>query len=170
LDELPRYSIIAGYFQYFKPEGSLIDVGCGEGILQEKLGPYSYSKYVGVDISEAAINQAVLRNDEKTAFVCNNALNYISTERFDAIVFNEILYYCDEPLEVVEKYKQYLKADGIIITSLYLSSDRAASIWKRLKANYSSLDEVKAANKLKTWVFNVFVDPNAIAQQQRALH
>lgn len=164
LDELPRYSIIAGYFRYFKSGGSLLDVGCGEGILQEKLGPCYYSKYVGIDVSEAAIDQAALRNDDKTVFVCDNALNYTSTERFDAIVFNEILYYFDEPLQVLEKYKQYLKDDGIIITSLYLNSERATSIWKRLKTIYFSLDEVKAANKSKTWVFNVFVDSTAIAQ------
>lgn len=164
LEELPRYSIIAGYFRYFKPGGSLLDVGCGEGILQKKLGPCGYSKYVGIDISEAAIDQAALQNDEKTIFVCINALNYTPQERFDAIVFNEILYYFDEPLQMVEKYKQCLNEEGIIITSMYLNSDRATAIWKRLKVIYSSLDEVKVTNRSKNWVFNVFADPNAIAQ------
>src|SRR6266487_5146131 len=35
--EVSRYSVIMGYIQYFKPTGSILDIGCGEGILQERL-------------------------------------------------------------------------------------------------------------------------------------
>jgi len=158
LEELPRYSIVAGYFQHFKPGGALLDVGCGEGILLERLGQLGYSKYVGIDISETAIRQASKRKDEKTLFVCDNVLNYIPTELFDAIVFNETLYYFDNPFQVVEKYKHYLKHHGIMITCMYVNSERAASVWRRLKTSYVSLDEVKASNKAKTWIFNVFLN------------
>jgi 2-polyprenyl-3-methyl-5-hydroxy-6-metoxy-1,4-benzoquinol methylase len=108
LDELPRYSIIAGYLQYLKPGGSVLDVGCGEGLLQQRLGLSGYSKYVGIDISETAINEASSRQDEKTSFICADAVTYTPNELFDVIVFNEALYYFDEPLKMVGKYIQYL--------------------------------------------------------------
>jgi 2-polyprenyl-3-methyl-5-hydroxy-6-metoxy-1,4-benzoquinol methylase len=161
LDELPRYSIIAGYLQYLKPGGSVLDVGCGEGLLQQRLGLSGYSKYVGIDISETAINEASSRQDEKTSFICADAVTYTPNELFDVIVFNEALYYFDEPLKMVGKYIQYLNENGIFITCLYLNSERAASIWKRLKAVYNSLDEVKAANRSKSWIFNVFLNEHS---------
>ncbi len=43
LDELAHYSIIAGYFQFIKQGCSILDVGCGEGILQMRLSPHAYS-------------------------------------------------------------------------------------------------------------------------------
>ena len=156
LHELPRYSIIAGYFLYFKSGKSLLDVGCGEGTLQARLGQENYSKYVGIDVSEAAIEKASSRNDGRTVFLCENALDYQPGELFDAIVFNETLYYFNDPLAVVEKYKRNLKDDGIIITSMFLNSHRAAYIWRKLKTAYSSVDDVKITNNAKTWICNVF--------------
>jgi 2-polyprenyl-3-methyl-5-hydroxy-6-metoxy-1,4-benzoquinol methylase len=158
LDELPRYSIIAGYFQSLKLRGSILDVGCGEGILEQRLGSFNYSKYVGIDISEAAITQAAAKKSEKALFICHNALDYVPTELFDAIVFNETLYYFEYPLEVVRKYTKYLNEDGIFLTGMYLNSERATSIWRKLKSVYISLDEVKVTNKSNSWIFNVFIN------------
>lgn len=156
LDELTRYSITEGYFKHIKWGGSLLDVGCGEGIFQQLLTPGCYSKYVGIDLSEVAIKRASANEDERTFFICANALTYIPDEKYDAIIFNETLYYFDDPLKVVEKYSKFLGDDGIIITILYLNSHRATSIWKALVTAYQPLDEVQATNKSKSWVFNVF--------------
>src|SRR5262245_50731925 len=53
LEEVPHYSVIAGYLRFLKPGGSVLDVGCGEGILQTCFGSGAYSRYVGIDWSEA---------------------------------------------------------------------------------------------------------------------
>src|SRR5438876_6993820 len=58
LEEVGRYSLIAGYIHYLKPGGSILDVGCGEGILQQRLNLDGISKYVGIDISKVAIDAA----------------------------------------------------------------------------------------------------------------
>lgn len=109
LDELARYSVIAGYFKYFKHITSILDIGCGEGILRENLDPTSYSKYVGIDISDAAIRLASQKEYLKTSFIAADAANFIPKEQFDAIVFNESLYYFDDPLLITEKYAQYFE-------------------------------------------------------------
>ena len=156
LDELSRYALIAGYFNSLKPKGSLLDVGCGEGILQELIGPFNYSRYVGIDLSEVAIRQASIKQDDKTIFIFEDASVYTPEGKFDAVVFNEILYYFNTPSEVVRRYLPCLKEGGILITSLYSNSARATSIWRRLKSDYHSLDEVKVTNGSKSWVVNAF--------------
>ncbi|HEY2662863.1 MAG TPA: hypothetical protein VGI47_00885 [Candidatus Binataceae bacterium] len=42
VDDLARYSLIVGYYDFFKAGGSILDLGCGEGILQQKLAGCGY--------------------------------------------------------------------------------------------------------------------------------
>ena len=35
-EELPRFSIVAGYCHHFRPNSAILEIGCGEGILQER--------------------------------------------------------------------------------------------------------------------------------------
>ena len=82
LDEVARYSVIAGYLHHLKPGGSVLDVGSGEGLLADHLRPLGYSRFLGVDLSEAAIAQAAGRRDATTAFAAADAET--STRRRDA--------------------------------------------------------------------------------------
>ena len=52
LDELGHYSVIVGYCYYWKTDPSILDVGCGEGILWEKFFHNNYSYYEGLDLSK----------------------------------------------------------------------------------------------------------------------
>jgi len=156
LEERGRYTPIVSYFQYFKLGGSILDVGCGEGILQELLGSSSYSKYLGVDLSEGAISRALPRQDEKTFFISTDAATYDPRELFDTIVFNETLYYFEEPLEVLKRYERYLAEDGIFIVSIYFDEPEV-SVWKKLKTEYHSVDEITTSHQEHSWVCNVFV-------------
>ena len=159
LDELARYSIIAGYFQFFKQGGSMLDVGCGEGILPMKQGPHAYSSYVGIDTSETAIERALKWKDHKTFYFKEDVMHYTPPEPFDAIIFNEILYYCDDPLQVLKKYADYLTNNGIFIISMKVNKTNAI-IWKRLSREYVILDETRIANKHKlSWVCKVLTLP-----------
>jgi 2-polyprenyl-3-methyl-5-hydroxy-6-metoxy-1,4-benzoquinol methylase len=156
LDQLARYSVVAGYLQYLKPGGSILDVGCGDGILLERLSPTGYSKYLGIDISEAAIDKAVQKQNEQAAFITGDAEKYVPIESFDVVVFNESLYYFNDPLDVVGKYIKALKEDGIFIISTYLGSERALSILGGVKSAYFSLVEVKITHKAKSWICTIF--------------
>jgi 2-polyprenyl-3-methyl-5-hydroxy-6-metoxy-1,4-benzoquinol methylase len=158
LGQVGRYSMIAGYLQHFKQGGILLDVGCGEGILQENLRSSSYSRYVGVDISGDAIKRASQRKDDRTSFVEADAISYCPNELFDAIIFNEVLYCIEQPFEVCHRYESYLKKGGIFVSSLFGLSERAHGVRKCLKDKYVILDEVIVKNTAtsKYWICTVF--------------
>lgn len=155
LEELPRYSLIASYFEWLKSGGSILEIGCGEGLLQQRL--LHYSKYVGIDLSEAAIVKARSRATANSQFLSANAATYTAFELFDAIVFNEVLYYFERPLEVFDRYSSCLTHNGIFITSLYTNNKEADTIYKKLKRKpFAILAEIKITNGNDTWVVSVF--------------
>ncbi len=141
ISELGRYSVIAGYIAYLKPQAAVLDVGCGEGILFERYQRQGYSRYLGIDISQVAIDRLAARQDEKTQFVSADAENFEPNELFDIIVFNESLYYFYDPLISVRRYCNALKPDGLLMVSTCNTSCRAKSILRRLKEQYTVLDE-----------------------------
>jgi SAM-dependent methyltransferase len=167
LDELTRYSLIVGYIQFLKPGGCVLDVGCGEGILLEKLSSI-VSRYVGVDISQTAFQQAAKKADVRSCFVQAAAQDYVPTESFDAIIFNEVLYYFEQPLELVQRHESWLRSDGIFITSLYQKSARANAIRRRLKRRYKTIDEVSISRKSEVWTINVFAPKAGSANKKHS--
>jgi 2-polyprenyl-3-methyl-5-hydroxy-6-metoxy-1,4-benzoquinol methylase len=145
LEELSRYSVVIGYARYFHPEGSLLDLGSGEGILQQRLGRSNYSRYVGVDVSQAAIDVARSREDGRTRFLCSDVATFVPDEQFDVIVFNEVLYYFSDPVLVLRHYEQFLKPDGIFIVSMF-ADEQTFKNWATLESAYEFLDETRAGN------------------------
>jgi 2-polyprenyl-3-methyl-5-hydroxy-6-metoxy-1,4-benzoquinol methylase len=155
LDELARYSIIVGYMAYIKPQGAILDVGCGEGILFERYRPYGYSKYLGIDISEIAINRLSKHQDKNTVFIRTDAEAFRPAELYDVIVFNESLYYFHEPLIAFERYSHALKQGGILIISTYTTSHRAMAILSKIKAKCMVFDETQTTQQSRSWLCTV---------------
>jgi 2-polyprenyl-3-methyl-5-hydroxy-6-metoxy-1,4-benzoquinol methylase len=143
--ELARYSIIAGYCCYFKPSGAILDIGCGEGILKERLHPHAYSYYTGIDISAEAIKTALGRRDDKSTFIPADANTYIPQRAFDIIVFNECLYHFENPLSLMQRYEPFLNDDGLYIASI-VSHDKTLSIWKIVESCYLPEDAVEISH------------------------
>ncbi len=159
LDELSRFSVIVGYCHHLKPAGTILEIGCGEGILQERLCPSGYARYVGVDVSEEAIRRAAHKQNEKTCFVREDASIYSSEERFDLIVFNECLEYFDDPLGAVRRYERFLEQDGFYIVSMFAGIDtlRTRRIWKALESAYTPAAETRVSTKPGySWIIKVF--------------
>jgi SAM-dependent methyltransferase len=158
-DELARYSVIAGYLHHLQPGGSVLDVGSGEGLLADHLRPFGYSRYLGVDLSEAAIRQAASRTDAATSFAAADAESYIPPdiplERWDAIVFNECVYYFNDPVGTVGRYEAFLADGGVFVVSTFRSR-RADIIARRLIETYGLIEETAITNRKGTWVVRVF--------------
>lgn len=157
--ELPRFCVVAGYCHYFKEGGSILEIGCGEGILQEKLNPSQYSRYVGVDISAEAISRASSKQSDKISFIVSDASSFSPDEKFDIVVFNECLEYFDDPLSLVKDYESFLKNNGLFIVSMFVGTDtvRTKRIWKLIESSYILNETAKVTTKTGySWIIKVF--------------
>jgi 2-polyprenyl-3-methyl-5-hydroxy-6-metoxy-1,4-benzoquinol methylase len=64
-------------------------------------------------------------------------------ERFDVIVFNEVLCCLNDPLQSVERYVRSLKSGGLVLVSLCSAARGSATILWRLRRVYATVDEVR---------------------------
>jgi len=153
-----NYSLIKGCCEYYKSKDrKILDVGCGEGILQKRM---DYSKYTGVDMNTEAIRHARTRENENTEFVLAEAgQEYQPHGLYDVIVFNESLYYIKNPADVFLRYRTFLAEDGIIIVSMF-KVYLARKIWKSIqKTGMKELTEVEVINEIGLkWMIKVYAN------------
>jgi len=129
ISELHRYSVIRGCSEFYTTRRrSILDVGCGEGVLQRHV---EYDRYLGIDMNEYAIRRAESRANERTQFLVRSASEFNASEKFHVIVFNESLYYIKEPISIVGQYRHYLQHGGIVVVCMF-QTYLARRIWKEL--------------------------------------
>lgn len=149
LDELARYSVIVGYIQWSAaavPGGppSVCDVGCGTGLLRERLDGVPFSSYVGVDLSSAAISAASSRDHPRSRFVVGDAAS-LELGRFDVVVLNEVLYYAPDAMAFLERIRGVISPDGLLLVSMWRHpGDR--TLWRTVDAAFPILDRVAVRN------------------------
>lgn len=120
LREAAHYQVITSYYERLTPSGAVLDVGCGEGRLNEVLRRAGYASYVGIDISAVALARASFHADEHTQFLVADAESFDTTDRFDVIVVNEALYYFQDPARTTRCLARLLRPGGVIILSVAL--------------------------------------------------
>ncbi|MGN6057907.1 MAG: class I SAM-dependent methyltransferase [Sphingomicrobium sp.] len=143
--EAARYALIAGYVHRRSGSLHVLDVGCGAGLLWRYLD-HSRVRYMGTDLSAAAIAQATERFPD-AEFTCSDLCDYepAAGERFDAIVFNEVLPHLNDPFRSLRRYLDYLTAGGIAVISTYQNANPSSNA-----AKFSaSLQEALAAGDFK---------------------
>ncbi len=148
LGEAPRLGVVSVYCQMLATDGALLEIGCGDGILLRKLDRNRFQQFTGVDLSSVAIERARGLEDDRTTFVCAAAETFVPDRTYDAIVFNEVLEYFDDPLAVVRRYEPHLRADGAFVVSMFagVSTDRTRRIWKMLDGRYRTVTHAKVSN------------------------
>ena len=154
LSELARFSILAGYICHLKPGGTVLDTGCGQGVLLRRLPVSCYARYVGIDVSGSAISVAQEHGNERSTFLAADCEEYSPAERFDVIVFNEVLCCLRDPLPTVERYARSLNPGGLLLVSLCTAARGSATILRRLKRAYATVDEVRVVHSGRkvSWV------------------
>lgn len=115
-----RNEIITALLRHHAPEAtSALDVGCASGSLAPCLARIGITEYVGSDISDAAIAKA---DPSLGTFVAADMREFEppNGERFDVMVFNEVLYYIgvDEALAETERYLAWLNPGGVICIAM----------------------------------------------------
>jgi 2-polyprenyl-3-methyl-5-hydroxy-6-metoxy-1,4-benzoquinol methylase len=161
LAEVCHNNIIVGYCNCTESP-TILDVGCGPGALARMLARVPYTCYVGIDISSVAISEAESTlADEKTRFTVADGKNFLPDMLFDVIVFNECLYYFDEPDVVLKHYAQFLSPRGRMIVSIY-ENYRTRFVWSILKTVTVADDAVTITHHTKKkWTIKI-LSPLAI--------
>ncbi|HEY0105364.1 MAG TPA: class I SAM-dependent methyltransferase [Rhizomicrobium sp.] len=131
LDNLGGLASVVGYCQYLNP-ASILDVGCGAGLLAAKLKVLPYTAFLGIDLSAEAVAQAAAIADARTAFAVAGAEDFQSDRRFDVVIFSQILNHIEHPDAVLARYANYLTPQGRLIVSMY-ASGRNRAAWRLIE-------------------------------------
>lgn len=131
---------VYSHLEKYARGGAILDLGCGPGNTANELAGDAYRSYIGVDISDSAIAKGIKRTNEsgrsdKNSFVCSDFLGYMPAQDFDVILFRESLYHVPHGrvLELLEKYSQHLKPNGVFIVRLYFGDFRTGKVKFRVK-------------------------------------
>lgn len=155
LDELAHHSVLAGYQRKLKPGGSVLDVGCGEGLLRQQLGD-ACGLYLGIDFAEP-IRLATVHATEHTRFMVADMHEFTTTERFDAIVFDESLYYYQDEVAGLRRYAAMLAPHGVLLVSMHRTA-RTADLWSRIAEEFDSLGDIVVTNRSGvSWVVTALI-------------
>lgn len=135
--------------KYLKREETLYDIGTGSGILSLVAGKLGASKVIGIDLDPTAVKVArenIKNNDlENKISIKEGDLFKILNSKADIIVANII---ADIIIGMSENIKEYLKRDGIFITSGIIKS-KEEDVKSALEANNFEIIEIM---RMKEWL------------------
>jgi 2-polyprenyl-3-methyl-5-hydroxy-6-metoxy-1,4-benzoquinol methylase len=155
-DEAGHYLAIAQFCARYLGDGSVLDIGCGSGILVAHLQRHAGmapSRYCGIDLAQQAVDQA--------AACCPGAhftrLDYRADTvpgRYDVVIFNETLYCFDDPMALLDKsIAENMHAGSLLIVSMY--GEHHEAIWDAIAARCNLVDEQVIENSRVRWKVRV---------------
>jgi len=120
-NEIPRYNKIVDYINYCNINNpKILDLGCGFGSLCKYLKEDNFSSLLGVDLSDTAIAKAKNKKYPNSNFIVADIQKFESTEKFDIIILNEVIYYLDNYIETLSNLSNFFKnGNSYFIISIY---------------------------------------------------
>ena len=105
--------------QNISSAGTVLDVGCGNGVISRFLGSKGY-KVHGVDLSEKAIAQArSLNNLPNVTFDVVNAEQLAEQGiQYDAVICSEVLEHLNKPSDLLKNIFSLLRDDGKLVVTV----------------------------------------------------
>jgi 2-polyprenyl-3-methyl-5-hydroxy-6-metoxy-1,4-benzoquinol methylase len=160
--EAGRYEAILFFIDKYFKGGAILEVGCGEGILQARMKKGIYTRFQGIDISKVAIRKALRFKDGATDYRYGDMEMYVPSRSPDLVIFNEVLYYSADPVRLVRRYAGYLRPGGIIISSCF-GTEKSLKIMTDIEKEFPLVNKKVSANERGTWHCRVYAksDPAA---------
>jgi SAM-dependent methyltransferase len=159
-----RYQALSAAICNARVSRSLLDLGCGHGLLASYLGLDALPLYTGVDFSPVAIAAGRQAYEQSGArFIAADLRSWAPPATVDTMVFNEVLYYFARPASLIRRYAQWLAPGGCLFVSMYHASLLRAPIsrliidriWRTLEREFELLDLVSVRDEKGAPVFRI---------------
>ncbi len=95
---------------------NILSIGCGWGLTEANLVEKDI-RVVGVPLDSVIAACAKAKGIKVTTPDFDESMEFMAKERFDCIIFSEILQSISNPVKVLSRYTRLLTADGVIIIS-----------------------------------------------------
>lgn len=92
------HELIAGLI---KPEATVLDLGCGDGVLMAFLQEHKAARVRGIEISEQAIYSCVAQGLSVSHQDIDNGLTEYGDQSFDYVILNQCLQQVKDPQRVI---------------------------------------------------------------------
>lgn len=135
------------YVERWADGGDILDLGCGSGNTGNELDYSSYRSYLGVDISNVAIEIAAARSaangrDGKNRYVESDITTFVPDKAYSVVLFRESIYYLPggniEPL--LRRYRPVLGDQGVFIVRL-CDRRKFGKILQVIREKFSVIEE-----------------------------
>ena len=173
--ELARYRVVSGFIHAEARPVSLLDLGCGEGVMLRHLDLDRIEHYTGLDVAQAALDKIKPRRSQDD-YVCATLENFLPRRQWDVILFNEVLYYTFDPVASLRRFESVLKPGGWFIISMHRKIKPWAANNRCLRKvrrylrdeDYEMLDAVELRKLESSAAWEIFyVRPSAVKQGRR---
>lgn len=144
LVELARYSILGGWVRWLGPGVTILDLGCGDGILRERLAGTGFSSYLGMDFAAAAIERARRFEDDHTSFAVGE-LPESPSAPYDVVICNENLECVPNPARYLDRVVEQVRPGGHLLVSLWRHPGDVG-LHRLLDERFQLVDAVAARN------------------------
>ena len=110
-----EYLYRAKWISEFIRDGSILDLGCNNGILSLKYA-YQGRRVVGIDLSKEAINfcNDFLKRNNISQYYQIKIEDYNGKEKFNNIFVCEVIEHAENPKKILDIAKKQLKKNGLI--------------------------------------------------------
>lgn len=157
IEDLGRYSLIVGYSKFFFPNARILDLACGEGVLQERFSSSDYSYFMGIDLSDVAIDKAKKKENEKTRYLVGDLDKLDVQGTFDVIIYNECIYYLKDIKKSIQSVYKNLSPGGIFIFSNFNRKGREDVLGASLAEILDLVERTQITNlKGDSWTLHVY--------------
>lgn len=96
----------------------VLDVGCGRGLAGAAIKAKTCGKVYGIELDIIAASSAKTLLDEVFIGDVNDFFNAEPTQKYDCIIFADILEHLIDPWNVLTLSRQFLSEHGIVILSI----------------------------------------------------
>lgn len=142
LPEMARYPFIAAHIMRAADRPRVLDVGGGAGILYTYLDDRRIDRYVCLDLAESAFADSPIPRDRAEFISCDiEKFQYKANDRFTSVVFNEVLYYTNDPIGVLSRAADHVDPGGLLLVSMFHEKNIESPLRKTTDAIWREIDQ-----------------------------